>query len=341
MSAAQKLRGAIIGCGYISEFHLRGWARIPEVELCALVDPDEARAQDRRARFAPAARIYPGMEQLLAGESLDFVDILSPPGLHRQQCLLAAQAGLHIVCQKPLCDRLAEARDLVGALRNHRGRFVVHENHRYRPWFREILRLTSDGSLGRLRHLEFVQHDATEPAQKVNTEGEHGVMLQYGVHLVDMIHALLGVPQRVQARMLRGHPRVRGESQVHTVLEYPEATAILNVSWKQTGVQQGHVLVIGDRGEAFYEGAMTRAERARFRVFAGNTVVRDELRSPTDDYVESFYQFERDFADCLLHGTPPPQPASENLRLLTTTFAAYESARTGAPVALVDFASPQ
>ena len=45
-------RGAVIGCGYIAEFHLRGWARIPEVEIVALADPDRARAGQRRDEFA-------------------------------------------------------------------------------------------------------------------------------------------------------------------------------------------------------------------------------------------------------------------------------------------------
>ena len=48
-----KLRGAIVGCGMISEFHLRGWQRIPEVEIVALVDPARERADERRAQFAP------------------------------------------------------------------------------------------------------------------------------------------------------------------------------------------------------------------------------------------------------------------------------------------------
>ena len=83
---------------------------------------------------------------------------------------------------------------------------------------------------------------------------------------------------------------------------------------------------------------MTRAEAARFRVCNGNTVVRDETRSPTDDYVESFFRFEREVADSVLQGMPSPQAAIENLRPLTTTFAAYESVRIGGPVKLADFA---
>lgn len=333
----RKLRGAIVGCGSISEFHLSGWNEIPEVEITALVDPIEVAAQERRARFAPQARIYRGMGDMLAKEKLDFVDIITPPWLHREQCLLAADANLHIVCQKPLCDRWEEASRLVDELRTYPRRFVIHENHRFRPWFREVVRLSREGRLGKLRHLQFVQHDPSEPPEKIDTEVELGVLLQYGVHLVDLVIALLGDPLRVHARMDRINPRVRGESLAHVLLEYTDASAVVDVSWKPVGVQQGHALIIGERGEAYYEGRMTRAETARFRVCAGNDLVLDEIRSPRDEYVHSFRQFEREFVDSVLHDKPPPQPAAENLRSLRATFAAYESARTGLPVKLASF----
>ncbi|MBE7539230.1 MAG: Gfo/Idh/MocA family oxidoreductase [Opitutaceae bacterium] len=333
----KKLRGAVVGCGSISEFHFRGWNAIPEVELVALVDPSEAAAQDRREKFAPGARLYRGMHEMLSREEIDFVDIITPPWMHREHCLLAADAGAHIICQKPLCDRWQDARRLVDELSGYSKRFVVHENQRFRPWFRDIERLVREGRLGRLRHLQFAQHDPVEPPEKIDTEVELGVLLQFGVHLVDLVVALLGDPVRIHAHMDRINPRVRGESLAHVFFECAGASAVVDVSWKSVGVQQGHALVIGEAGEAFYEGRMTRADSARFRVCAGNEVVRDEIRSPREDYVHAFGQFEREFVDSILHETPPPQPARENLRSLRATFAAYESARIGSAVVLEAF----
>lgn len=332
-----KLRGALVGCGFTSEFHLRGWARIPEVEICALVDPDRARAEDRRARFAPAARIYDRLESLLAAETLDFVDLLTPPWLHAEHCRRAAAAGLHLICQKPLCDRLEDAVKLVADLARHPRLFVVHENHRYRPWFRDVLGLARENLLGPWRHVELLQHDPSEPPERINLEAERGVLLQYGVHLADMMVALLGDPVRVHARLGRINLRVRGESAALAIFEYPETTVVINVSWKAGGAEQGHALFVGEAGEACYEGRMTRAAVARFRVCQDRQVVRDEFRVPLDDYIESFFQFERDFVEAVLRGAPPPPSAAENLRSLRAIFAAYESARIGAPVTLADF----
>src|SRR5262249_28374924 len=139
--------------------------------------------------FVPEARTYGSLQDLLRAENLDFVDILTPPWLHREHCLSAAAAKVHIICQKPLCSELAEATQLVSELRGYEGIFAVHENHPYRPWFREILRRATDGFFGTIRHLSLIQHDAREPPERFKAEAARGVMLEYGVHLVDMMRA--------------------------------------------------------------------------------------------------------------------------------------------------------
>ncbi len=161
-----RLRGAILGCGMIAEFHLRAWLRIPEVEIVALCDPDQSRAKQRQSEFVPTARLYSDLDSLLKAELLDFVDILTPPWMHREHCLRASQTKAHIICQKPLCGELNEAEQLVTALANYTKLFSVHENHPYRPWFREILRLNREGFFGQVRHLSLVQHDAREPPER-------------------------------------------------------------------------------------------------------------------------------------------------------------------------------
>jgi predicted dehydrogenase len=328
------LRGAVVGCGAISAFHLAAWRRIPEVEIVALADVDPARADARRREFAPAASLYATLEDAAASGGLDFVDIVTPPALHRAHCLAAARAGLHIICQKPLCDRLEDAAALVDDLRAYPKLFGVHENHPYRPWFLEIQRAHREGVFGTLRYVRLEQHDPLEPPERFKVEGEHGLLLEYGVHLADMLRALLGEPNAVHARLHRVNPRVRAESLAHVVWEYADASAVLEISWKAGGVQQASALVIGDEGEAWFEGRMTRGDTARFRMVRGHTVVKDERRCPTDDYAEAFYLLQRAFADSMLSGGRVPQAARDNLRTLALTFAGYDAARTGRAVTI-------
>jgi predicted dehydrogenase len=332
-----KLRGGVFGCGMISEFHLRGWQRIPEVEIVALGNRTISRAEARRDRFAPGARAYDDLGAMLQEEALDFVDILTVPELHRAHCLRARDANVHVICQKPLCDSLEDARALVAEMDGYPKIFAVHENHPYRPWFRQVVSLHREGFFGAVRLLRLSQYDATEPPEAYKNEAELGVLIEYGTHLVDMALTLLGTPSRVYARLHRLNPRTRGETSALVAYEYPETTAVIDIGWKPDGIAYGGFALEGDRGAVLYEGTMARGASARLRVTRGETVVVDEARSPYDDYVESFYRIEREFADCMLGGRQPFQSGSRNLRTLAATFAAYEAAARGETLALDAF----
>jgi predicted dehydrogenase len=321
----------------ISEFHLRAWNRIPEVEIVALGNRTIEKANERRAQFAPHARTYCDLAAMLAEESLDFVDILTAPAVHYEQCLLACQAGVHIVCQKPLCNRLSDAWCLARRVRNYPRVFAVHENHRYRPWFQEVRRLLCEDFFGKPYFFRLEQFDAQEPPEAYKSEAAEGVLLEYGSHLVDMVRSALGEPLRVYARTHHGNRRIRGESLVHVVYEYPAATAIVDTGWKGGSIAQGSALLLGDRAEAYYEGSMTRGHSARLRFSVGPEIVEDEYLDPCEQYSESFYFLQREFIDAILGRARVTQTVEEHLRTLECTFAAYEAAERGCVVQSNDF----
>jgi D-apiose dehydrogenase len=321
-----KLRGAVYGCGMISEFHLRGWNRIPEVEIAALCNRTLSRAQQRRDEFVPAARVYSDFAEMLRSERLDFVDILTAPALHREHCRMARDSGLHVICQKPLADTLEDAIAIAEDFRGYDKMFAVHENHRYRPWFQRARSL----DLGPVLLARFEHLNATEPGEAYKNESEQGILIEYGSHLVDMMRSVLGEPLRVYARLHRLNPKVRGESLVHAVYEYPEATAVVEIAWKDAAITQGGVLLAGRDGEVFYEGTLTRGAAGRFRVSRKQEIVIDEPCSPMDAYVDSFYLLQRECTDRMLGRRDSiTQTVEEHLKTLRCTFAAYQSARRG------------
>jgi predicted dehydrogenase len=331
----KQLRGAVIGCGMVSDFHLLGWQRIPEATVVALCDPIRSRAEAQAEKFAAAAHVYNSATELFKAETVDFVDIVAPPSTHKELCLKAKDAHVHVLCQKPLCPEFADAVLLIEAFRNHSKYFVVHENHRYRPWFRRILELHESGFFGEIKYLRLEQHDPHEPAEQYKLQSSRGIMLEYGVHLVDMMRALLGEPQRVSASFGHINPRVQGESLAVATYQYDRATAVIDIAWKPAGPEHGCLIVEGERGTAYYEGTMTRGQSSRFRVFQEGQAVIDEMRSPSEDYAESFYLLQRQFTNCLLDSSlMPPQPATDNLQTLQATLAAYDSTRAGQPIAI-------
>jgi predicted dehydrogenase len=273
--------------------------------------------------------VYDNLAAMLREERLDFVDILSVPWLHREHCLQAKKAGVHIICQKPLCESLEDARVLVAEMEGYPKLFAVHENHPYRPWFQRVLALCREGFFGTPRLLRLEQYDANEPPEAYKNEAALGVLIEYGTHLVDMMLTLLGAPVRTYARLHQLNPRTKGETLALVAYEYPEATAVIDIGWKPGGLAHGGFVLEGDKGAVLYDGTMARGASARFRVTQGNAIVTDETRSPYDDYVESFYRLEREFFDCMLTGKPVAQSGGRNFQTLAATFAAYRSAATG------------
>lgn len=322
-SQKTKLRGAVIGCGKISAYHLQAWQRLTGIEIVALTDPNAQRAAERRDAFFPGAAIHPDIDSLLESERIDFIDILTPPWLHREHCLKAAEKELHIICQKPLCDELDEAESLVHELAGYPKLFCVHENHPYRPWFLRVIELHRDGFFGRDLKLSLVHHAPSEPPETFKTEAEKGILLDYGVHLIAMASALLGEPDSVKAELHRTNPRVKGESRAKVTLAFPAATAHIDISWQDNQPFRGGFSLVGSQGEAHFPGSLTRGDPAQFRILKEGDCTHDETRDPTQDFSESFYLFQRQFLDATKALAPAPQAASDNINSLRWTFAAY------------------
>src|SRR3954452_10109672 len=100
MGFATPLRGVLIGCGYVSQYHLAAWREQPEARLVAICDRDPGRLE-QAGGLAPEARRFVGSEALFAEVPLDFVEICTRPESHVELVALAAHHGVHVLCQKP------------------------------------------------------------------------------------------------------------------------------------------------------------------------------------------------------------------------------------------------
>jgi predicted dehydrogenase len=124
------LRIALVGCGMISLYHLRAW-QAAGAEIVAVCDLDIAKAEARAAEFG-VARAYADAAAMFADGGFDAVDIAASVGAHAPVARMAADRGVHIMCQKPLTETVAEAEALIDDV-GDRVRFMVHENYRFRP----------------------------------------------------------------------------------------------------------------------------------------------------------------------------------------------------------------
>ena len=203
-------RIALIGFGHVAERgHLPGWRERDDFEIVAVADANSER-RALASRLLPAARLYEDLEALLARETLDVVDIATPPVLHAPLIAKAAAAGCHVLCEKPLATSVADYRAAREAV-NAAGvtLFTVH-NWKHSAQFMRLGVLLGKGSIGCLKQvrLEVIRsgHAVTvgsEWRSDANQAGG-GILIDHGWHALYLLLSLaLEQPQRIGAAVER------------------------------------------------------------------------------------------------------------------------------------------
>jgi predicted dehydrogenase len=149
-SSVEPLRVACLGAGYFAQFHYDAWRRAERVTLVGACDADRDKAA---ATGLPA---FGELDELLATAKPELLDIITPPGTHLAAITSAVDQGVKaIICQKPFCTSLAEARKATALAEAAGVTLVVHENFRFQPWYRTIRQALDNRAIGDVLQLTF------------------------------------------------------------------------------------------------------------------------------------------------------------------------------------------
>jgi predicted dehydrogenase len=324
-----RLRVAVAGAGFASGLHLAGWRRLAHVDVVAICDPDEAKAH-ARAREHGIDRVFTSVVEMLDATGPDALDIVSPMHTHVALCLLAAERGVDVVCQKPLASTLAEAQALGSAVEG-RIRLMVHENWRFRAHYRRIKQWLAEGAVGQVTGCTMqvrssglvAREDGVRPQlvrQPFCAELARFMINETLIHHLDVLRWLLGPLTVATARIGFGCSAIRGEDRAMILLDGQGLWATLdgNVSVPGAPVTVADRLhITGAGGTITREGsdavrAGTRRDRKTFDLAAG--------------YADSYAAALRHFADGLVSGAPFETDASDNLNTLALVEDAYARA---------------
>lgn len=332
----------MLGCGHISSFHLRAWAQIEGVEIVALANRTVGKAEARATEFGISlSHVYSDYRDLLDHEDLDFVDIATAPHIHRQQVEAAAEHGLAILCQKPFAPTLEDARVMIAACERAGVLLSINENWRWRSWYREVKRLLDEGTIGRPRYVRIARHtnitlprpDGELPPLFINQaytmDMDRLILYEWGIHLIDVLRFLFGDVTSVYARMDRVSSLCKGEDRAHLTLEVGGVTGLIDISWatldrEERFSQLERVRLEGDAGTIH----LLPDQEDTLQITSGGETRRRLAFdvAPEEAYQASYTAAQRHFVECLREGQSPETEASDNLKTLAATFAAYESA---------------
>jgi len=250
---------AVIGYGFISgKGHVPAFLKRSDVEVVAVADICPARLEQAK-RDLPNARLYKDYSSLLESEqSLDIVDVATPPYAHAEIAVAALQKGVHVLCEKPLATSTQEARRmLTQASLSQRVLFPCH-NYKHAPVVKVIEDCISSGKIGevtsvtlqtfRNTHAKGVKDWKTDWRREHKLSGG-GIAMDHGSHSFYLTFSwLAALPVALTAKALRMSPQWDTEDNLTVTLEFPgNRFAHAYLSWT-AGMRKVIYTVQGTKG---------------------------------------------------------------------------------------------
>jgi len=138
----------VVGTGYASEcLHLPRLVKIPEVRIVAVVSRSKEKAKLVARRFG-IEDYYTDLDQVLKREDVRVVDLNVPTFLHKEQVVRAAEAGKHVLCEKPMATTLREADEMIDAVRRAGTKLMIAHVLRFWPDYVKVKQLVEEGYVG-------------------------------------------------------------------------------------------------------------------------------------------------------------------------------------------------
>lgn len=315
------IRVGLVGLGFMGWVHWLTHHKLRGVRLAAVCEQDPRRlAGDLRGiqgNFGPPGEkidltgvaAHADLDDLLADDRIDLVDITLPTSLHADMAIRALAAGKHVMCEKPMALRLADCRRMVAAAKKTKRLLMIGHVLPFFPEYHWALQVVRSGKYGRLLGGSFRRISAEPTWMKNYWSAEHigGPMLDLHVHDSHFIRLLFGLPQEVTTS-----GRVRnGLAQFwHSQFRFADRELVVEA----TGG------TIDQQGRSFDHGFEIHLERAtlvfQFAVIGGTgrylceptlldnkgRVQRPKL--PGGDPLDAFVCELREVLQCVRGGTP-------------------------------------
>jgi len=333
----------VIGLGFMGQTHYRAYKALDSARVVAAADTVAKRLagdwSDASGNIGDAAgshedlstvKTYTKMDDLLADDDVQLVDVTLPTFLHEEAVVKAAEAGKHVFCEKPMAltveasDRMAEAAEKAGVV------LMIGQCLRFWPEYEVAKSIVDSGRYGRALAAEFRRLSPLPGWSGWLTDHKKsgGAVLDLHIHDVDFVHYMFGPPEWVSSTGATGPSG--GVDHIATVYGYPGGPAVSAV-----GGWMGPPGMPFEMSFAFF---LERAVVSFSLAAASGLVVYPADGEPLRPEVPEGDGWGREIAylvDCLERGDQPEvvTPASAR-RSVAISIAERESVAKGEPVAL-------
>lgn len=328
--------------------HIDSYLQISQAKIVAVADVNEAAA--RRAAEQLHVDCYTALDGLLGRPDVGLVSICTPSGLHSEAAIAAAEAGKHVIVEKPLDVTLPRIDAMIEACERNAVQLHCIFNNRYRGAHRFLKRAVEAGRFGKLinanasiRWYREPDYYRKSPWHGTRAIDGGGALMNQSIHYIDLLLWLAGDVESLSAytgTLL--HKSIETEDTAVAALRFKNGA--LGTVLATTSTYPGYpaeLQIVGERGSATLVDGMLRSwafvdsdpldeEAAAYRTDApvDNDRASDPMAFACADHKT---QIER-AVETILHGGTPDIGGREARKAVALILAIYESAATGRPV---------
>jgi UDP-N-acetyl-2-amino-2-deoxyglucuronate dehydrogenase len=350
---SKKWRTAIVGVGVVGEWHLRIAANLPELQLVALCDTDQVRAraalEKNKLTNIP---IHSDLSQMLKTEKLDVVQICTPSGDHMNPAITAMNAGVNVICEKPLEIQLDRIDRMIGTSQKSKARLAGIFQNRWNAANRAIQQAAKEGRFGRIawagsftpwfRSDDYYRQGGWRGTWRLDGGG---AIMNQSVHAVDLIQWIVGPVKQVSAyASSRTHAEIEVEDTLTCALQFQNGA--FGTIMGSTAIYPGgkvRIEVGGENGHAVSEDGLKvfkfRDERPADKdLLEGAAAGKSDASGGSNPQLGSLRLHSQNISSILSAWEANQEPetsAPEARKAVSIILAMYESAKkNGEPVAV-------
>lgn len=332
----QPLRYAPVGLGRISDIFMRACANSPKAKITGLVTghPAEKGRKYAGQYNVPSISIYTyeTYNRLRDNKEIDAVYIGLPNSMHCEYTVRAAEAGKHVLCEKPMAISSAECRRMIDACRHADVKLMIAYRVHYDPTWTQALDLVRSGAIGQVQSFDgsFLGFQAPGEWRLDRKLAGGGSLMDLGIYPLNAIRYIAGeeptsFAANVATRDRSGKFRDMEQS-LQWIMKFPSGVLATGASsYQQSG--GNYLRINGDKGHLVMDPAYSYdGLRLTGHTSSGDIEVNATGKQPFQFTLEAEH-----FADCVHHNTEPKTPGEEGLKDLLAMESIYKAA--GTPIA--------
>jgi len=340
----QKLGFGIIGIGNISDFHARCIRQIEGCELKAISSRSEEKAKKASCEYN--VPYYTNFLDLINRDDIDVISICAPSGMHLEPSIAAAEAGKHVIVEKPIEITLERADQIIHACQEANVKLAVIFQNRFSEAVQRLRKAIQQGQLGKLILGDaYIKWHRTQ--EYYNTGGWRGTLkgdgggalINQSIHSIDLLQWIMGPVRSVSGKVGTFTHPIEGEDMALALLTFENGA--MGVIEGSTSIYPGfpeRLEIHGEKGTVILEvGRIKTWEIKGAQQQPEELMVDDKsggASDPTAISIEGHLAQYRDFVDAIQNDREPMVNGFEGRKALEIVLAIYRSSRKGKMIQL-------